>query len=757
MDVALHRREHDPLARPAGLVRLHVRLEDGDGLLHHPRALDHLGQEHPPVPEAVPHHPHAVHQGALDHGECGRHSPAGLVGVPFDVVEDAVHHGVGQPLGDGAPAPRVVRRRPLPPGAGPVGDRQEPLRGVAAAGEDDVFDPLPERRLDLVIDGEPARVHDPHVEPGRDGVVQEDRVHRLPDALVAAEGEGEVGDAPRDQGTRGGGPDSGDRVEELDGVAVVLGDAGGDGEDVRVEDDVLGRKARPFGQQPVGAPADGDLAGGIHRLSLLVERHHDDGGAEPADPAGGGEEGLFTVLERQRVDHPLAGKRAEPGLDDLEARAVHHDREPRDVGLHGDQPQEPAHGGLGLEEALVHVHVEQVGAARDLVPRHGDRRFEPVVPDQAGEAARTGHVGALAHHQERRLRPYQRLGAGEAESRGGRGRLARPGPVHRAPDRADVVRGRAAAAADEVDETVRRESAQRRRGDLRRLVVAAEFVREPGVRDRADRNRGEAGEELDDGPHRFGADRAVHPGGGHPRVLDRDPEGLGVLSGEIAPPLIHRREGNEEPGVPRRLGDGVPGSLERRLGVQRVETGLDEQQVGPSRQETRRLFPVGVPQRVPGNGPEGGVGDVGRHAQGAVRGAHGAQHEAVPAGGAGDPARGLRGAAVDFESASFEPVVEEGDGVRVERVRGEGIRAGGEVEAMHLLDQLRPGQGQDVVEPLERPWMFPEQIAPKARLVEALGLQHGADGPVEDHDALGDRPQEPGPAQVRGMHSRPEV
>ena len=621
-----------------------------------------------------------------------------------------------------------------------------------AAGEDDVFDPLPQRRLDLVVNGEPARVHDPHVESGRDGVVQEDRVHRLPHPLVAAEREGQVGDAPRDQRSRSGRPDSGDRLDELHAVAVVLGNAGGDGEDVRVEDDVLGRKARAFGQQPVGAPADGDLARRIDRLSLLVERHHDDGGAEPPDPAGGGEEGPFAVLERQRVDHPLAGKRTEPGLDDLDARAVHHDREPRDIGLHGDQPQEPAHGGLGLEEALVHVHVEQVGAARDLVPRHGDRRFEPVVPDQAGEAARTGHVGAFAHHQECRLRPYQGLGAGEAESGGGSGRPARPDPGHRPPDRADVVRASAAAAADEVDETVLREGAQRRRGDFRRLVIAAEFVRESGVRDRTDRNRGEAREEVDDGAHRFGADRAVHPGGGHLCVLDRNPERFGVLPGEIAPPLVHRREGNKQPRISRRLGNRVPGSLQRRLGVQGVETRLDEQEIGPSRQEARRLFPVGVPQLVPGNGPEGGVRNVGRHAQGAVRGAHGAQHETVPPRTVGDPARDLRAAAVDLESASFEAVVEEGDGVRIEGVGGEGIRPGGAVEAMHLLHQVRPGQGQDIVETLERFRMLPERIAAKARLVEPFGLQQGADGPVEDHDPLGDRPQEPGPAQMRRAH-----
>ena len=50
------------------------------------------------------------------------------------------------------------------------------------------------------------------------------------------------------------------RLDEVDAVVVVLLDAGRDGEDVRVEDDVLGRKAGLFGQQLVGARADRDLA-----------------------------------------------------------------------------------------------------------------------------------------------------------------------------------------------------------------------------------------------------------------------------------------------------------------------------------------------------------------------------------------------------------------------------------------------------------------------------------------------------------------
>ena len=41
-------------------------------------------------------------------------------------------------------------------------------------------------------------------------------------------------------------------LEEIDRVAVVLFDARGDGQDVRIEDDVLGRHADLLGQQLVG-------------------------------------------------------------------------------------------------------------------------------------------------------------------------------------------------------------------------------------------------------------------------------------------------------------------------------------------------------------------------------------------------------------------------------------------------------------------------------------------------------------------------
>ncbi len=68
-------------------------------------------------------------------------------------------------------------------------------------------------------------------------------------------------------------------VDEVDGVVVVLLHAGGDGEDVGIEDDVFGREADLVDEDAVGALADADAVFEGGGLALLVEGHDDDGGA----------------------------------------------------------------------------------------------------------------------------------------------------------------------------------------------------------------------------------------------------------------------------------------------------------------------------------------------------------------------------------------------------------------------------------------------------------------------------------------------
>ena len=165
----------------------------------------------------------------------------------------------------------------------------------------------------------------------------------------------------------------------------------------------LGSKPDLLGEQPVGALADLDLALGGVGLSDLVEGHHDDARAVALHQAGLGEEVGLAFLEADRVRDALALDALEAGLDHRPLRAVDHHRDPRDLGLGGDQVEEGRHRLLGIEHALVHVDVEQVGARAHLVERHLGGLPEVALLDQVREAARAGDVGALADHREVRV------------------------------------------------------------------------------------------------------------------------------------------------------------------------------------------------------------------------------------------------------------------------------------------------------------------------------------------------------------------
>ena len=125
----------------------------------------------------------------------------------------------------------------------------------------------------------------PMSSPARIAWKQEGGVHRLAHGVVAAEREAEVRDPAARLRARAALLDERQRLEERLREAAMLVDAGRDGEDVRVEDQILRREAGLLRQQLVRALADRDLALDRVRLALLVERHDDDACAVAADAA----------------------------------------------------------------------------------------------------------------------------------------------------------------------------------------------------------------------------------------------------------------------------------------------------------------------------------------------------------------------------------------------------------------------------------------------------------------------------------------
>ncbi len=253
--VALDGGEHDrALAGRVGLLQM--RLEVGDGALHHLRGLQHERQLHLSGPEQLADHLH----------------PGQQVGVD-DLQRRLVVQGqlevVGQPLALAVDDPALQ----------PLGHRQReqlggPL-GLGVGGRDalEQFEealqrvvPLPAPVVDHV-EGDVALLfrdprhrhdlrgmHDRGVQSGLDALVEEHRVQHDPGRRV--ESEGDVGQAERGLDLGVEPLDLTDGLDGLDAVAAGLLLAGGDREGQRVDDDVA-RSACPsswLGPRSAGWP-----------------------------------------------------------------------------------------------------------------------------------------------------------------------------------------------------------------------------------------------------------------------------------------------------------------------------------------------------------------------------------------------------------------------------------------------------------------------------------------------------------------------
>ena len=89
-------------------LRLHEREQVGHRLLHHAGRLHDLRQKHLAGAEQIADNVHAVHERAFDHGQWLAVFPARLFDILLDVVHNALHQRVAEPLFDAALAPFVL-------------------------------------------------------------------------------------------------------------------------------------------------------------------------------------------------------------------------------------------------------------------------------------------------------------------------------------------------------------------------------------------------------------------------------------------------------------------------------------------------------------------------------------------------------------------------------------------------------------------------------------------------------------------------
>ncbi len=224
--------------------------------------------------------------------------------------------------------------------------------------------------------------------------------------------------------------------------------------------------------------------------------------------------------------------------------------------------------------------------------------------------------------------------------------------------------------------------------------------------------------------------RAVHADDVGPHRLERGECGPDLGPDEHAArrldrDLHHDRDRVREPGAAHR----PAGAVDRGLRLQEVVDGLDEQHVDATRDEPVDLELVVVAQRrvldlterrEPGTGSDRADDEPGPAVGGVTR-----SHLARQCGRV----------AVHLEGLIGEPVL-----VQHQRERAEGcgldpVDAGPEELVVHLGDEVGSGLDEVLVAALER-------FATEVVGAEILALHPGAEGAVEDEDALVERIEE---------------
>ena len=208
------------------------------------------------------------------------------------------------------------------------------------------------------------------------------------------------------------------------------------------------------------------------------------------------------------------------------------------------------------------------------------------------------------------------------------GTLARRHVLECLDDRPDVRRRGAAATAGDVQEAALREFPQDRGGVLRRFVVFAEGIRQPGVRMQAGVHIGDLRQLLDVGPQVLGAERAVQPDRERPRMGNRVPERLGGLAGKRAAAGIGDGAGHHDRHVHAIADEVIVDGEQRGLAVQRVEHRLDHQQIDAAVDQPPHAFAVTGHQFVEGNVAKSRIVHVRRNRRGAAGGPEHAGDEA---------------------------------------------------------------------------------------------------------------------------------
>ena len=412
MHISFHGRHQNLSGRSTStlLLRLDMRLENGNGSLHCSCRLHHLRQEHLALSEEFTHQIHTIHQRTLDDVHGMRILLQSLVYIRLQELGDTLLQGILQSFLHFLLTPlwcswlRSWRTARFGSSLGSICLRldfgcqfDEIIGSPLSSVQHHILDEFELFFRNFIIIHSCLGIYDTKVHTHLLGMVQEYTMNCFTDIRITTEREREVADSTTDMcswqilmNPLGG-------TDEFHGIIVVFLHTRSDSKHIRIEDDVERIHTQFIYQETIGTLGNLDTSLIGSSLSHFIEAHHHNGGSIAHHITRMREEYLFTLLQGDGVHDTLTLTALQSGKNHIPLRGVNHHRHLGDLRFCRYHIEEVHHLSLGIQQTVIHVYIHHGCTISHLLTGDTDGFLITFFINQSQELPATSHVTAFAY------------------------------------------------------------------------------------------------------------------------------------------------------------------------------------------------------------------------------------------------------------------------------------------------------------------------------------------------------------------------
>ena len=172
---------------------------------------------------------------------------------------------------------------------------------------------------------------------------------------------------------------------------------GRNGENIWVKDNILWREIHLIDEEIIGALTNPEFIICCLGLALFVEGHDNCRRAEVADFPRMSEKFFFPLFHRDRINNGLALYAFQTCLKHFPFGAIDHDGNPGNVRLPCHELQETCHGRSAVNQPVIHININDLRAAFNLLPRNRKSFLVIIIDDEFFESGRARDIGAFTN------------------------------------------------------------------------------------------------------------------------------------------------------------------------------------------------------------------------------------------------------------------------------------------------------------------------------------------------------------------------